>query len=211
MGKYDFLRYTLCGIDFISRKVLATLGMIRFYLICSIWGVDFRGLGQLVGSVVIRNTRKGRICLGKSVCLQASFSANPIGQNRPCLLDVRPGGMIEIGDGSGLTSTIISSRKKITIGKSSQVGGGAIIIDHNFHSLDAKKRRDLGGDINPREIFIGDDVFIGTNVIILKGTNIGSRSIIAAGSVVFGLNVPPDSMVAGNPARIVGRSSEVKK
>ena len=58
-------------------------------------------------------------------------------------------------------------------------------------------------NIRSKRIVIGDDVFIGTNAIILKGTQIGDRSIIAAGSVVMGLKIPPDSMVKGNPARIV--------
>jgi maltose O-acetyltransferase len=52
-------------------------------------------------------------------------------------------------------------------------------------------------------VIIGDDVFVGTNAMILKGTTIGARSIIGAGAVVAGLDVPPDSVVVGNPARIV--------
>jgi bifunctional UDP-N-acetylglucosamine pyrophosphorylase/glucosamine-1-phosphate N-acetyltransferase len=52
---------------------------------------------------------------------------------------------------------------------------------------------------------IGDDCFIGTNSILLKGTKIGARSIVAAGSVVFGLQIPPDSLVKGNPAQIIRR------
>ena len=54
-------------------------------------------------------------------------------------------------------------------------------------------------------MIIGNDVFIGTNAIILKGTHIGDRSVVAAGSVVFGLEVPPDSIVKGNPAKVLSR------
>ena len=50
-----------------------------------------------------------------------------------------------------------------------------------------------------------DDCFIGTNAIILKGTHLGPRTIVAAGSVVFGLDVPADSMLKGNPARLIER------
>jgi len=39
----------------------------------------------------------------------------------------------------------------------------------------------------------------------LKGTHLGPRTIVAAGSVVFGLDVPSDSLVKGNPARVIGR------
>ena len=59
--------------------------------------------------------------------------------------------------------------------------------------------------IKTAPIIIEDDVFVGTNAIILKGTKIGARSIVAAGSVVFGLQIPPDSLVKGNPAQIIKR------
>ena len=49
---------------------------------------------------------------------------------------------------------------------------------------------------------IGDDVFIGKNAIILPGVTIGSRVIVGAGAVV-GKDVPDNSVVAGNPARII--------
>lgn len=59
-------------------------------------------------------------------------------------------------------------------------------------------------NVRSRSVKIGNDVFVGTNAIILKGTEVGDRSIIAAGSVVMGLKISGDSMVKGNPATIVG-------
>jgi len=53
---------------------------------------------------------------------------------------------------------------------------------------------------------IGDDVFIGVNSIILKGVNIGPRTIIGAGSVVAIKNIPADSVVYGNPAKIIEKT-----
>lgn len=51
-------------------------------------------------------------------------------------------------------------------------------------------------------VTIGDDVFIGVNSIILPGVNIGSRVVVAAGSVVT-RDIPSDVVVAGNPARVI--------
>ena len=57
--------------------------------------------------------------------------------------------------------------------------------------------------IRSAPIRIGDDVFVGTNAIILKGVTIGERSMVAAGAVVFRGDYPPDCIIAGNPAAVV--------
>ena len=60
-----------------------------------------------------------------------------------------------------------------------------------------------GKRINPsRPITIGDHVWVGQEVTILKGTAIGSHSIVGAGSIVRGV-VPPNTLVAGSPARVI--------
>ena len=51
-------------------------------------------------------------------------------------------------------------------------------------------------------IVVEDDVLIGANCIILKGVRIGARSVVGAGSVVT-RDVPPDTVVAGNPAVVI--------
>jgi galactoside O-acetyltransferase len=51
-------------------------------------------------------------------------------------------------------------------------------------------------------VIIEDDVFIGTQVMILKGTRIGKGSVVGAGSVVAG-EIPPQVLVAGNPAQVL--------
>lgn len=83
------------------------------------------------------------------------------------------------------------------------IGGNVRIFDHDFHSLHYLHQRNAAIDfknVKIAEIIIEDDVFIGTNVLILKGVHIGARSIIAAGSVVTLKNIPNDTLVAGNPA-----------
>ena len=53
-----------------------------------------------------------------------------------------------------------------------------------------------------KPVLIGDDVWIGADAKILKGVAIGDRSIVGAGAIVT-KSVPPDVIVAGNPARVV--------
>ena len=84
----------------------------------------------------------------------------------------------------------------------------AVIYTSDFHSLNANIRR-TKNDIKSRKtspVKIGNDVFIGAKCIILKGVEIGDRSIIGAGSVVT-KNIPNDEIWAGNPARFIRKIS----
>jgi FkbM family methyltransferase len=98
--------------------------------------------------------------------------------------------------------TVIRSMEKIIIGSYCDIGGEVYIQDHNSMSIDYLERRRMGRNIIHKPVIIGNDVWIGRRVMILKGVNIGDRSIIAAGSVVTH-DVPANCVAAGNPARIV--------
>lgn len=171
---------------------------------------------RVCGKVHFRPNGKGTISLGNNVNLTSRFLSNSVGITNPIMLECIEGGRIEIGNNSGLTSTIISARTLVKIGDHVMVGGNVRIFDHDFHSLDYRHRRKGGGDfehVNSAEVIIADDVFIGTNSIILKGVHLGARSVVGAGSVVTSGNIPPDSLIVGNPARIVkrnGRTADAK-
>jgi acetyltransferase-like isoleucine patch superfamily enzyme len=61
-------------------------------------------------------------------------------------------------------------------------------------------------DPRTRQVLVGNDVFIGSRVTLLKGCRIGDGAVVAAGSVLPpGFEAPPLAIVAGNPARVVGR------
>lgn len=157
------------------------------------------------GRVVIRIDKRGAIKIGDNVKILSRFSSNLAGLTNPSVFVCCGSGRIEIGDNSGMSSPVFSSKSCIKIGKNVLIGANARIFDHDFHSVDYLKRR-LGagtGEDLTEPIFIGDDVFIGSNSIILKGVRIGDRSVIGAGAVVAAKEIPPDSLVIGNPARIV--------
>lgn len=126
------------------------------------------------------------------------------------------GGKIQIGNYSfvGKNSNIWSG-KNIIIGNNVQISHGVNIIDNNTHSLDALERQQeyreiitkgsiqqYSGNIKSAPIIIEDDVWISFNASILKGVTIGKGAIIAANTVVT-KNVPPYTMMAGNPAAII--------
>ena len=119
------------------------------------------------------------------------------------VISCRDGGVISIGSGVGISGSTIYALSKITLEDNVIVGSGCKIIDNDFHSLEPSKRiNQKDCDIKRAPIIIGESTFIGMNSIILKGTNIGKRCIVGAGSVVHG-TFPDDVIIAGNPAKII--------
>ena len=100
----------------------------------------------------------------------------------------------------------------IKIGENVFIAWNVTIFDHNSHSLNYNVRRnDLPNlfnknktweDVGISPTIIEEDVWVGVNAIILKGIIIGKGAIVAAGAVVT-KNVPPNTLVAGNPAQVV--------
>jgi len=129
-------------------------------------------------------------------------------------------GSIEIGNYSTIQDeTVIGSLEKIKIGNYVGIASNTVIIDNNTHSInpaDRIKHRIRvapGGEGYPglgngwelsesKPIIIEDNVWIGSYSVILKGVTIGEGSIVARNSVVT-KNVPPYTIVAGNPAKVV--------
>ncbi|MDQ3190404.1 MAG: acyltransferase [Bacteroidota bacterium] len=161
---------------------------------------------KVCGRVYLRPNGKNSIVLGNNVKLIARFLTNSVGLTNPILLECIEDGKIIIGNNSGLSSVVISSRNSVRIGNNVNIGGNVRIFDHDYHSLNFMDRRKGEIDflnVKTERVIIDDDVFIGTNAIILKGVKVGARSIVAAGSVVFLKNIPEDSLVSGNPAIII--------
>jgi acetyltransferase-like isoleucine patch superfamily enzyme len=105
-----------------------------------------------------------------------------------------PGAQIAIGDYTSLNIRAdISAQERISIGSRCAIGWDVLIIDGDWHSIDD---RPISAPIT-----IGDDVWIGARVTVLKGVTIGNGAVIGAGSVVTS-DVPPAALAAGNPARV---------
>jgi acetyltransferase-like isoleucine patch superfamily enzyme len=118
---------------------------------------------------------------------------------------------IKIGKRAFINGTIICA-SKISIGDDVLISWNTTIIDHNSHSIFFSQRaQDVinwvenekdWGNVKISPVEIKDKVWIGFNSIILKGVTIGEGAIIGAGSVVT-KDVPPWTIAAGNPARII--------
>ena len=160
------------------------------------------------GHVWVRVRAKGAVRLGEHVSINSRFGSNLVGLSTPMVLECFRGGHITIGDHSGCSGTVISSRSSVTIGRHVKVGGGVRIYDHDFHSLDSELRRDRKQDwrhVRSAPVAIGDDVFIAAGALILKGVAVGDGSIVAAAAVVT-KDIPAGEVWGGNPARPLKQS-----
>jgi len=109
-------------------------------------------------------------------------------------------GDVVIGDHTriGLHNTIIGP---VTIGNHVNLAQGITITALN-HNFEAPERRIDEQGVSTQQVIIGDDIWIGAHAAILPGVTIGNHCVIAAGAVVT-KNVPPHSLVAGVPAKII--------
>ena len=109
-------------------------------------------------------------------------------------------GDVIIGDHTriGLHNTIIGP---VDIGSHVNLAQGITVsaLNHNFS--DTKKRIDEQG-VSTNQVTIEDDVWVGANAVILSGVTIGEHCVVAAGAVVT-KDVPPHSLVAGVPAKVI--------
>jgi acetyltransferase-like isoleucine patch superfamily enzyme len=161
--------------------------------------------------------------MDSAVCFKNYHSSLPIGLKVGknvtfwrTSLAAEENGKIEIGDNCYISNASLVCSEKISIGNNVLIAGGVTIADSDFHpiapaarladtiAISAVGNRSKRPDIATKPVIIEDDVWIGFNATILKGIRIGAGSIIAAGALVIG-DVPPNSEVAGNPARVLKR------
>ena len=162
------------------------------------------GKARLLQSAKIRNIRGNsrHISIGKHSLVAGE------------LLVFAHGGQIFIGEwvyiGEG---TRIWSAKSIRIGDRALISHNVNIFDSLTHPLNAERRHEhfksivqsghpLDIELGERPVSIGQDVWIGANACVLRGVVLGDGAIVGAGSVVT-TDVPPQTLVAGNPARVI--------
>ncbi|WP_077211362.1 2,3,4,5-tetrahydropyridine-2,6-dicarboxylate N-acetyltransferase [Bacillus dakarensis] len=98
-----------------------------------------------------------------------------------------------IGDGTMIDMNVVLGGRA-TVGKNCHIGAGTV----------------LAGVIEPpsaKPVVVEDDVLIGANVVVLEGVKIGKGARVAAGAIVIE-DVPPNTLVAGVPARVIKEIDE---
>ncbi len=168
--------------------------MIRtiFFIIYNVWRIalnklvywgrfDVHWLQRISPLCALKIFHRGTIRVGRN-CEFAAY----------CDFEVHGNGMLEIGEGTYFNRyCMISAHEHVTIGKRCMFGPGVKIFDNNHqHSPETG----VSSQLNTTLISIGDNSWVCTDAIILKGARIGKNCVIGAGCIVRG-EVPDGSVV----------------
>jgi acetyltransferase-like isoleucine patch superfamily enzyme len=118
-----------------------------------------------------------------------------------CKINVGENGQLIFGENFNMSTEVaLVAEKKITIGNNSGISWESLVMDTDFHHI-----FDENGQVfnHPKEVIIGDNVWVGCRCTILKGANLPNGSIIAAGSLVTKKLVGEKSIFGGNPMRVL--------
>jgi acetyltransferase-like isoleucine patch superfamily enzyme len=147
-------------------------------------------------------TGQGRIEIGDDVTIDGKIGIGFAARfaSRPAL---RIGSHVYIGHSCSFTVA-----KSVSIGDHCYLAGNVTILDSPGHPLDpeARKAGSPPADEDVQPVAVGDNVWIAQRAIIMPGVTIGEGSVVAAGAIVTH-DVPPNTLVAGVPARVVKRLS----
>lgn len=146
----------------------------------------------------IKNRTCGYLIIGKKAKLQLNGYFDVLSG---CTIGISDGAVLSMRSGYMNYGAKIYCFNKISMGNDVRISEGVTIRDSDNHTiLDGRHQKSS-------PISIGDHVWIGLNSTILKGVTIGDGAIIAAGAVVVH-DVPPKSIVAGIPARVIRENVE---
>jgi len=150
---------------------------------------------------------KGKISIGRNVNIGVKRS--PFFYDNYSYIEARTiNSSIKIGSDVSINNNLsIISEKSIIIEDNCLIGTNCEILDSDFHDLDPNFR--LKGKVKSSPIHIRKNVFIGNNVKILKGVEIGENSVIANSSIVT-RSLPSNSVCGGAPAKFIKKLGKNK-
>lgn len=155
---------------------------------------------QVRFNVPVRGEGEGTLIIGN----RNSFGFLPsirLGTGEILLQARDPNATITIGEANAFSNNVsLVANGQISIGDRCAIGDLVTIYDCDFHEVTPQTRGSSPGPIRP--VSIGNHVWLGSRVMILKGVTIGDNSVVAAMSVVT-KSIPANCVAGGNPAKII--------
>lgn len=158
--------------------------------------------GVSVSPLAIINTDQGsELQIGRGSMIGPYTLLNLLSD--PLAAQPRPS-VLHIGERTAINefNNIRAAGSEITIGNNCLLAQYVSIIGSNHATTRGKPMRDQPWDMTKTGVFIGDDVWIGVQAVILPGVNVGSGSVVAAGAVVT-KDIPEYAVAAGIPAKVM--------
>ena len=161
-------------------------------------GVLFKGFSR------ITKIQSAKIIIGKKTIINSNNFGYHLNMFSSCKIFVdKPYALIKIGENCRIHATCIHAFTKIEIGNRVLIAANTQIIDGNGHELSMENPENRINSIDKgKPIQIEDDVWIGTNVLVLGGVTIGKGAVVSANTLV-NKDVPPFCLVGGNPMTIL--------
>jgi len=145
---------------------------------------------------------RGKLSIGKNNGF-GYYCSPKFGDGALVIQPRKPDAEIVIGNNNWLNNNVsIIANEKIVIGDECRIGNNVVIVDCDFHEIEPAFRGRSHGITST--VSIGNNVWLGSNVMVLKGVTIGDNSVIGAMSLVS-KSIPPNSLAVGNPARVLRR------
>lgn len=203
--KYNVLDLVVFAVYQFRMKSIKLIYTPLFKIKCMCALVSLKKGSQVWGKVIINKFPGSCIEIGRNLRVvsdPARYAFNIYPQSK--IRTMSPTAKIIIGDDVGFNAINILARSQtIYIGSRTMIGGNCQIMDSDCHPLwPPESRWHYPGNEYDKSVRIGKDVFIGLNVMIMRGAVIGDNSVIAAGSVVSG-DIPPNCLAAGAPAKVI--------
>lgn len=199
----DVLSY--CYIAF-NNFFSGMFGTLIFRLKGRLFGVPIGKRIRCYGTVHLFRNPKSLISIGNDVSIVSSSkrctSSSLFSPTK--LRTLSPTARIVIDDFASMNGTAIVARSKtVRIGKGTMIAPNCVIMDSDFHTVWPPENRimnpafEMDGDV-----LIGNNVWLGSQVMILKGVKIGDNSVICSGSVVSH-DIPANVLAGGIPAKVI--------
>lgn len=182
------LRKAYC---FLYAKLSSNFCCLKFIVL----GVKSGNGNSIRGCLYVSRYPGTSISIGNNCIFNSNYRFNARGINHRCCLATGPGGCIEIGDNCGFSGVSIVSSCYVKIGNNVMCGTNVMIGDRNDHE-------DLYPEFKPEPVIIGNNVWIGMNVVVMKGVTIGDNVIIGANSIVT-KDIPANTIAVGSPCKVI--------
>lgn len=194
----------LLSIIKIVNKLKNICTTIVMNLFCLFAGVKLHKKVLFKGLSSVFKVKSATIIIGNNTLINSNNFGYHLNMFSKCkLMADRPNSKIIIGDNCRIHATCIHAFTEIIIGNRVLIAANTQIIDGNGHLLSMENPENrINTTDNGKPIQIQDDVWLGTNVLVLGGVTIGKGAVVSANTVV-NKDVPPYSIVGGNPMSVL--------